>query len=438
MPINSIYAQQNVSVLLKVCPEDIFIGERHIDEFVIRNFDSKTVVITKLNFVIDGFENSGNNSIIFTNSVPTTLSAFTSEVGSIRFVSYEEGIHYVDVVFSYFFKDSSENVFEETSQICRFNVKPLDSLWDPIWLTVVIAAITSGFGSAAAYGLKRYFLKKDIEHQKQLDHSNWLLQQMHSSAEKYYFPLAKFSLETKTAISIASASKRNEDIENAYYKLAVLISKYLEFKENTGANFIFKNNKGAADKAINKTQAVFVSLPFDALDLNEIQREYLASKENKKSFEYTSKSYCSFKNWIKSDKCQRSRDNAMMKLFELQQILDNQGERISNPDFVNKLDSEDEVSSSEEARFWILRSSTKYAKQGDEIFVFGYGFNEEIPYKFHIHDQELQQLNKFKNAIRLKLPDSIPPDTYDVYSTFEIDEKTYETIGLVFHILKKK
>ena len=399
-PIFSVYSQQTIGLELSDCPQNLFVNERHMTQVSIKNSGSHSLNILSIDLSIDGFENANNSSKIifpFDTSFPLTLSSFSSERFSIKFSAPEEGIHYVDALVSYYSVENPEKVTQEIHELCRFEVRPIESLWNPFWLTVMIGAITSGFGGALAYGVKRYFLKKDTQHKKDLDHQNWLLQQMHSLAEKYYFPLAKFSLEIKRAISIAAPSKKLEDIKSAYYKTSIFVDKYLEFKENTGANFIFRNNRAAADDAMSKIQAVFVSLPFDERDFNQILREFQKAKESKTDIKYNTRPFRSFKNWINSTHCEKSRDMVMKKSFKLQQILDKQGERISNPDFIKKLDKQESNLSTKEAELWILRSSTKYVKQGDEVHIFGAGFTKEgLSFKLHLGDEEFESEENFE------------------------------------------
>jgi len=437
---NNSFAQEDVDFIIQKCPDEIFIGERQNTNLVVRNSDSHAISIVNLELAVDGLENMSNSSITLPNSelFPLTLDSFESKIIPIVITSNDEGIHYVDTRMIYLLENSENKVIEKNG-ICQFNAKPLESLWDPIWLTISIGAITSGFGSGAAYTLKRHFLKKDVEHKKTLEHENWLLQQDHSLANKYYFPLAKFALEAKRSISISASSKKLDDIEMAYQKLTIFIDKYMEFKENTGGLFNFKNRMASA-MAISKTQAIFVGLPFNESDLYDIRREYQSAKEDKKDLDYISKSYCSFKNWIVSNYCQKSRDHVMKKLFDLQGILDDHSEELVSPNYAAsyypKLTENNSIGGDP---FWILRSSTKYVKQGDEVHIFGEGFtNPDISFKFRLGNRDLVSKKTFDNAVIIQIPGDISCGTYDLCAKYTINLVPDETISLVFHVSKIK
>ena len=93
------------------------------------------------------------------------------------------------------------------------------------------------------YGIRLYMNRRNIQFAKDVEHEEWLLQKFHPLAEKYYFPLARFSFETYTNMKHASKSHDKDVIDNAYLNFGLFIAKYINFKNETGGNFLFRIRK---------------------------------------------------------------------------------------------------------------------------------------------------------------------------------------------------
>ncbi|MFZ0184669.1 MAG: hypothetical protein WAL88_07540 [Nitrosotalea sp.] len=299
----------------------------------------------------------------------------------------------------------------------------------PIITTLILTPIAGVIG----YLLKQYFVNRDFVFQQKIEHHHWLLQQIHSFAEKYYTPMAKFAWDSLQTISISSTSKNKHDIVIAYDNLSMFLAKYLEFKRTVGANFLFRD-RAYENPVIKKIQAILTAIPFDELDLDQIAIDVTKSNNKLTIFPHNHSAYKYFESWIKSEYCKKSRDLLITKLFELQDILDDQGERISSPDYFLNSKSKESIPTSSNDIFWILYANTKYVHPGDDLFVYGEGFDSNPKYDFILGNLSLNIVTKNKDYVQLKIPDKIDTGTYDLYARFASNGSTDETIGIVIHV----
>jgi len=307
------------------------------------------------------------------------------------------------------------------------------------WIFVPVGTL---FGGIIGFLIKRHFNKKDLIEEKRLEHRNWLLRQFNPMAESYYVPLAKFAFDAYNAIKIATTSQDQRAIRTAFQNICIFLTKYIEFKNEKGANFLF-HNRNNEQIAIGKFQAILNGLPFDLLMINKIALE-MGVNDHKFVTEYTNQEfYDYFKKWIISKHCNKSRQLVLEKLFDLQIILDLSGEEISHGESfqysLKILDPKKYVASKQNDPFYIISTNKKSIQKEEPLFIFGKGLdNKKITYNFYIDDKKLDVEVHNDENVKLKIPNTIDDGTYDVFAKFKKPEENEdETIGLVVHIISK-
>ena len=445
VPISFVNAEP-ISINKIDCPTKLVAGERSNISFHLRNTIGDDLLVSDAILLMDYIGTGAENrtEIPITSIDDYFLFSASSETSIEETISFtSEGIHHVDLEIKYSGLDGNdENIILE--EICRVKALPFEKDANPVVLTIIISIITTSFGGVTAYFIKRHFINKDTEYQKSIDHQHWLLQQMHSHASKHYGPLAKESWVAEQTIGIASQSKKQTDIDIAFDSLNVFLKKYIDFKNETGANFLFRE-RDWENQAIRTMQSILLSLPYDKKDVDTITC-YLALKQSAIGLPTSGelaiafkklKTY--FKDWIESEHCKESLKMTMAKLFRFGSILDRQGELISHPDLIKKhydLPQQKE----EQDKFWILYSSVKYVKKGETVFVFGRGLDDldNVSYQFFLGAHELHNIGERKdNVVQLQLPTELPPGAYDIYAKFSASDGSFTgtTIGIVFHVI---
>lgn len=440
----STYADPLVQINASKCPDNLQVGEKGNVELSIINTGQKDLYITN---IIPSQSLSREQSISFSvndNMLPLHLGPSSIAYLDGKFSSTIEGISYLDlnVTYSDPMEKNNSNFFTY-QEICKIKILSVGADQTPLWQNMLIGGgIISAVASFVIYFIKRPFVKKDFEQQQEAQHNIWLLQQMHQLAEQYYFPLSKFAEETRRTLAIANYSKNPPDIKIAYSHLREFLQKYMEFKKKTGANFLFKDGTKFEMRAIGKLQAILVSLPFDQDGIDEIGSDKLVYNPLKPSS--YNKQYEYFEEWIKSENCVKSRSQVIQKLKEFWDVLEDQAERISQPDYLSQIHPP--LDPIQEDNFWILYSSYKYISMKDaKIIVFGKGFDdEEIKYQFYItgYDDVLFKKDKWKitktsEGIQLEILHYVKPGTYDLYAKYGLNGNLdKETIRLVIRVDK--
>ena len=294
-------------------------------------------------------------------------------------------------------------------------------------------------GGIVGFLIKRYFNKRDLLDEKRLEHRNWLLQQFNPMVESYYVPLAKFAYDAHVAIRNASVSQDQRSIQIAFQNTCVFLTKYIEFKNAKGANFIFRNRDNE-HIAIGKVQAILNGFPFDLLMLNKIALEmskpahkFITEYKNQEFYEY-------FEKWITSRHCNKSRQLVLEKMWKLQIILDLSGEEISHGKMLQQLlnisDPQKHVVAKQNDPFYTISTNKKSIRKEESLFVFGKGFdNKKINYNFYVGDKKIDVEFHTDEYVKLKIPSGIKDGTYDVFAKFKNQEGIEdETIGLAVHI----
>ncbi len=306
------------------------------------------------------------------------------------------------------------------------------------WIFVPLGALIGGF---LGYLIKRTFVNQDVRFQERVSHEHWLLQQFNKLAEDYYFPLAKFSKDTYTSINRASISTDPKSIKIAYYHFGIFLKKYFDFKQSKGANFLFRDQK-MEDAAIKKFGGLLIGVPFDDLELKDLNKEMFHSNGDFDDTCFTKRFFVIFENWIKTNHCNLSRSLVIEKLGNLSRILDRGSEDTSHPKSYEKTIKEtptDPLSADDD--FWIMGLSKKSTRSGENLFVFGKGFtNQYIKFNFFLGDlrPHLQVINKTNSYIELHIPNDINDGIYDVHAIFHV-ERWYRlnevTIGIPLRIV---
>lgn len=431
------YSQSSIQINISKCPDSLKVGERGDMIFSLTNINEQQLNITTMTLTPNGISQKNNSEIILNNNfvVPEQILSYSTTDVNARFSSIKDGIQYIDLNLTYeLVGDNNHKQYFIQQELCKIEVLPIASEPLPLWLNILIGGgVSSAIAAFIIYLIKRPFVKKDFEQQQEIQHKLWLSQQMHALAEKYYFPLAKYGEEARRTISIASSSKESRDIKIAYNQICEFLQKYTEFKKMTGANFLFRD-RSFENPAIGKVQAIMVSLPFDEKDINEIVANKTSSDGKLKEVDYKKTQYTYFERWIKSVNCEKSRDQTMIKLNELWEILDDQGERISQPDYFSK-PPKSAPATSESDNFWILFSSSKYLQKNGNIFISGSGFTDkEIEYEFHMENFILHKEKTYTNMVELKIPDTINKGTYDLHARYVTNKIEKDTIRIVIHI----
>ena len=107
------------------------------------------------------------------------------------------------------------------------NILEIDSSWitgiDALIITAIITATASTIVGIAAYFIKREFVKKDFEHQQNMEHSIWLLKKLHDVAIHHYVGLTRHLYDSETELKRADLSRDSKLIENAYKEIVKLL-----------------------------------------------------------------------------------------------------------------------------------------------------------------------------------------------------------------------
>lgn len=302
------------------------------------------------------------------------------------------------------------------------------------WIAGIIGTIGGGSGG---YLLNRYFVNKDFEFQKQIEHEKWLLQRFNNLADTYYVPLAKFSFDARSNISRAIISKDPLAIKVAYYHVALFLTKYLEFKNTIGANFLLKP-QSAENEAIISIRAILGLLPFDDLDLIKIENDVKKSNMSFSEQHFKRNTFKYFKNWIESDHCYKSRQLILDKLNQLQGLLDATSEQINHPEVARKEIVKISPAKNYDSPFYILFSSTKHIKKNESIVLFGgFELDKLQTCGFFIGQTQLTIESIDNDTVRLRMPNGINNGVYDVIGTFIISQtgNSDETVGIPINIV---
>jgi hypothetical protein len=302
--------------------------------------------------------------------------------------------------------------------------------------TIITTIVLTPTAGAIGYLLKRHFVKNDLKFQQNIVHENWLYEQFYPLALDYYVPLAKLSFDAVNSIARAVAAPNNEiSITMAYFNINLFLSKYTDFKNSKGANFLFKTRK-LEQEAITATSAILSCLPFNDLDVAKIH-ENMQKYSKKIPTQFHGHEYDVFRNWLTSGNCPLSINLVMRKLDYLQQILDTGGEEIAHPELFNDNDEVIKIipPMPEDDIFYLLSSTTKYTGRGDTIAVIGEGFtHQRVTYRFFLGGNELNIVEKTNNFIRLQIPNDINVGIYDIFARFSVSRfggtDTADTIGI--------
>ncbi|HEX7034055.1 MAG TPA: hypothetical protein VF172_13735 [Nitrososphaera sp.] len=428
------YSQSSPEITNMQCPEKLYVGERGKVSATIENGSDQEMLILNSTFAIDGNEKDGLLPLEG-NRFPLVIPPDSRVSQSVLARFDNEGYHYVDLVLGYALaEESSKKV-----QLCEIQVitvgTPKDALGGALnsfqtspLISVLVLAPLGGF---IAFILQRQFSKKDFESQQKIQHRTWLLQTLHSLANKYYIPLSKFGFEAHRAIDLAAVSKDDEGIKKAYYYFSIFIAKFTEFEREAGANYLFLQRQ-EEQRAIGLHQAIGVLSPINQDDINTITKTIIIKDGETTSLpDYDSRAFQSFSNWIKSDHCGRSRSWMIRQLRTYSLLLDRQGERISQPDYFMSTAAETPEAKGGNEEFWITHHTPFYVKKNEGVVVQGHGFkNQNITYTFKIGELTPQIEVISDEALKVIIPQEIAKGAYDIYATFRADD-----IGIVVHVL---
>ncbi len=430
-------SQNEIRIIPNECPENLSIGERGEISYLIHNDGPWTANITKID--INGSIEAKNSSASFRLAgdpdYPIILDARSSYDYKGSFSTTSSGFHYPEITVSYLTNRSNSVQKLTDSELCEIVVNPLESeglfgtTIPELAFSILVFPVIAGI---VGYFSKRSFEKRDFESQQKVQHANWLLQQINSIVSKYYVQLAKFSYDAYRNIDKASISQDDRDIKNAYYHISLFLAKYIEFERKFGANYLFVN-RTKEQEAIENTRELWKSIPFDRQDINEIAGQINSDGDNIIDPSYLSVHFGYFSQWIKSNNCVRSRNDTKDKLWHLQLILDQEGERASQPTYF--LDWEKTHSkggtkkAQEDDKTLITHVSPKYVKRRGRIVIFGKGFTNyacEVwmgHYNITSNPQVKEIIPNPKTTdneyIEVAIPESIDQGTYDVYIKLE-------------------
>ena len=309
---------------------------------------------------------------------------------------------------------------------------------DASLITVIVTLTASAIISPIAYYLKRNFLNKDFVNRQNIEHSVWLLKQLHKVAVTHYAFLTRNLINAESEIKRADLVCDSRLIENAYAKTSQLLIQYDKFLKDTGANILFIERTNE-NKVIGKICSLFITLPFDHDDhLRIIKNEHELPQE-------------SFTNWINSKKCSQSKKLVKERLSELRHLFDDETEKILHYDYFLKSRKMRRIKHFKTKlkkfmqpnvrnsfnRFFICEIFPKYVKNGENVWLFGKGFEDDsITYSFIIDNNVIPHSVKCNELIELTLPKSICKGAYDITTKFEINKKTgHEPTGIVIHIV---
>lgn len=446
---HDVYAESQPQIQIITCPKDILVGERNSFTFQITNPESSKIIIKNIEVGTDGdFQGNNTDSKVTLDNIytPLIMEPKNAVILNGNFRTESSGTHYLDINLLYYIDNLDNDGISLTKEICKIKVIPNESSFDVVLTGIVIAGFSAGFAGLVTSLVKQFFIRKNfkfeqkvlaekLRYEKDVEYEHWQFQKMHLLAEKYYVPLAKFSWDAMQNISISSTSKNNQAIDIAYNAIALFLSKYLDFKKTVGANYLFKDPQ-FEEGAIGKTQAILTGLPFDEIDIEKIVLNVSQSEKEIKQNPTSGIPYNHFLQWIMSDFCNQSRELVTKKLNEFQRILDQQGERISQPvDHVPRDNAESNPTSTSDVNIWISYLSSKVCQPGQEIFVYGNGFNDTTySYKFYI-EKEVSHEKLNDNMIKISIPTDIVKGTYDLYAKVTKQGRSeFNTIGIPIHV----
>ena len=305
------------------------------------------------------------------------------------------------------------------------------------WLLIPFGGLVAGI---VTYFLKRSFVKQDVKYKTQVEHEHWLLQQFNKLSESYYFPLAKFSKDAEISIKQAVISKEEKSIQIAFYYFGIFLRKYFDFKQTTGANFLFRD-QNTENKAMNQIRGFLIELPYDDLELQDMIKDTFDNDGNFKKSIFSSNFFKIFEDWLKTKFCEHSQSLAITKLNGFACSLNKGGEQTSHPkSFDNQIEKIPLMTSNNIDNFWIIGLSKKSAKPGDNLIVFGKGFNNQyVKFDFFIGNSKFEQIvKKMSNYIELQIPTNLEQGIYDVFANFKVEcrHRSQEcTIGIPLKII---
>jgi hypothetical protein len=312
---------------------------------------------------------------------------------------------------------------------------------DAAIVTAMITSTASIILGIAAYFIKRVFTKKDYENQQNIEHSVWLLKKTHEVAVRHYVLLTRHLFNSEVELKRADLSCDSILIENAYDKISDLIRQYDQFQKDTGANILFLERRNE-NKAIGKINSLFMSLPFDYDD-----RLRIINKDN----EFAKNS---FRNWLNSKNCSKSKAQAKKRLYESRSIFDDETEKILHHEYFLKSRKSHKIKSLKERMkkihnlfkksipdsFFIDKISPIYVVKGEKVWLFGSGFTDKsIKYSLKIGNKTISHTPKDNELTQMIIPTDLNEGTYDVTADFTINEiQGDEPTGLVVHIVKQE
>lgn len=310
----------------------------------------------------------------------------------------------------------------------------------PTFEAVLIQYIGYILSPIAAIGgllLQRYIERNDIAKQEKIQHLHWLWQRFNTLAEEYYFPLAKFSADIGRGIDRSTKSQDERIIKITYYHVKIFLTKYAEFKKNTGANFLFKgigDRKGRDYEiaAIRKHREIMTILPFDELDINEIQNIVETP-----TAVFTENAYKYFTQWITSEYCTRSQKLILEKLDCFHTILGIGSEKISHPESFDKRETNKDLEKCLEASknsLEVTSLTPKYVRIGDLISIFGKGFTTS-GVRFYAGEKVVDSIIVNDELVFLRIK-GIVLGTHDIYAKIsgEMASDVKETIAIPVHV----
>lgn len=291
------------------------------------------------------------------------------------------------------------------------------------------------------YGIRLYMDRTNIQFAKDIEHEEWLLQKFHPLAEKYYFPLARFSFETYTSMKHASKSHDKGVIDKTYLNFGLFIAKYINFKNETGGNFLFRI-RTRETLAIQKIRALLRIIPFDDIQINQIANEVNAKGSKFSYGVYWPSNYNIFSKWISSPNCKRSIESVIEKFYSIADNLDQGSEEISHPKLKSSFskDTRNPVIF-DPSQFYILSPNPKNVFPEEKVIIYGNGFlNELNKFEFYLGGHKIPFKIINDEYVELVIP-HIDSGLYDIYAKFykhtfagKTDEE--ESVGLAVNIKK--
>ena len=197
------------------------------------------------------------------------------------------------------------------------------------------------------------------------------------------------------------------------------------------------------DEAIKKFFGLMIGAPFDDLELDDLIKEMFDEKGDFNKSCLSKNFYSIFEDWIKNEHCERSRSLVIEKLKNLSYVLDKGSEDTSHPkSYETEIKKTASSTPTPIVDFWIIGLSKKSVKPGEELIVFGNGFDNQqyVTFNFHLGNlpSSLPILTKTKRYIKLQIPKNTDGGIYDVYADFQIKlwyAKSDQTIGIPLKII---